>query len=238
MNSFQLFLKGSMLTYPTLFPGTMQVCVHAFLGSGTRMGWVKGRLSDGGKHDSKMDFADLDEDTIRVRRSIKESKRHSECDHFHLLQLKAERMRRLFIEKNINGIVKGYLMGDVCVHDTSMRLSSSELPSGVSYEYAPFFNYPDTIAKDWAAGMVEFSDKWLVALNYKYGISPKSELTCEEATNHWPEDAKTLRTRILATSKDLRCKALGITPEQLAEREKRTNAMVRKIIAELKREKA
>lgn len=201
----------------------IEVYIHLFLTNGTGYNWnAKGELVNiYGAVDAKNDTA-----------SYWESLNSTIHPRDNQITFTAHALKRRFIHDNIDAILDSFYLNDP-FDDTSEKLIGYDMdPKTVNYTYGNAFNFPLTIAYDYAVGLRDFFDYWNMALNHKYMLSNNKDL--EAAINHWPDEAKKLRTKIKEMQERLIDTGHFGTREERAENAERMMKLVAEVIAESK----
>lgn len=178
MASFRQTMKHCLLSYPTIFPNPLNVCVHLFCVIGNGYQWHKGQLVDryeGAKIPKRMKYPKEDFSKDWSQKSIRQSGIK--------IQNEARLHQMRFIEKNIDAIVAA---DPVNVYFGSSR-QGCFVTDNICLEYADGLQFPDDIKKDWAQALYRFLDWWIDQLFEVYGTTPEG----------WPEQIQQAHKEIV-----------------------------------------
>lgn len=223
MASFRDTIERGIVFHPTLFQEKWQVCSQLFATIGNDFEWYENGELILDYEEDKGDpwrMKELQEDIEGYKIQAKEysSPVYAAC----AARGEFEKIRREFAKNNLDLILDNscacYMFSDC-----NYRMNTYMKPKYFSFKYAKGFNFPDNIAKDWALGLKDFIDYWLIGLNIEYGVSADKDM--EKAVAHWPDDAKELRNKLKESTQRL-SKILGIDQDAL-------DALAKKLIDDI-----
>lgn len=100
---------------------------------------------------------------------------------------KAERIRRKFIEDNIEEICGNYYHWKEPFFGHAFKFCEYQKTERISDD-CPAFTFPDNITKAWGEALYAFLDNWMHILNKRYGVN--GHKNGDEMIAHWPSDIK------------------------------------------------
>ena len=198
MSDYKTLLANALRSCPNIYPEPLDVAVAMMGGrSGFEWGDDGELMSNFPLPSQPMDYADLDEAEVDARANLARHDMDWMKSHYMttLLETQAARMRRQFIDENMDMVVQS---SPVCVffrEDYHLSSSARQLVRGEqpSYENSAFLHFPDNITPQWGEVVRQFQDWVEMRMNQEFGVSISGQ------DNHWPEAARRLKQDISAS---------------------------------------
>jgi len=176
-------LKFCLFTYPSIFPEPVNVLNNWFTSIGS-VSWSKnGEIVDPYTKIPKnitMKYDDLDHREKEI-----EERKYVTMGALFLMQIEAERIRRKFIEDNIDKIIEDNYNWTFNFFGHAFKNCESGRTENI-YSGCTGLNFPDNITQEWGEVLYRYFDHWLQTINERY--IPGNDK--DDREKHWPEDIK------------------------------------------------
>ena len=191
-------LKSCMLSSPLVFPEKIDFWEHVLLREGTGFHWDNGELVDmyGLEEAQTMNYSDLDSNLERLREY---SNPISEMDAYREMEENVKRVKRQYIEKNIDLICSQQWMSTIFRDPSQLsRAQKAWIEQTENFDHALCFHFPNNLKKDWGQAIEQFFQWTEKHLDERFGLGEKGAYR-----KHWPENIIAFRQKIEASRERL-----------------------------------